>query len=79
IWEALITTAAGLTVAIPAYLGYRYLQGRVSSLVVEMEEDSLEVADLIAARHPLRDGVTAFAEAARPGVLKVLLEMAPGD
>ena len=48
IWEALITTAAGLTIAIPAYLGYRYLQGRVSTLVVEMEEDSLEVADLIA-------------------------------
>ncbi len=48
IWEALITTAAGLTIAIPAYLAYRYLQGRVSTLVVEMEEDSLEVADLIA-------------------------------
>jgi biopolymer transport protein ExbB len=48
IWEALITTAAGLIVAIPAYLGYRYLQARVSSLVVEMEEDSLELAELIA-------------------------------
>ena len=49
IWVALITTAAGLIVAIPAYLGYRYLQARVTSLVVEMEEDSLELADLIAA------------------------------
>jgi biopolymer transport protein ExbB len=48
IWVALITTAAGLIVAIPAYLGYRYLQARVNSLVVEMEEDSLELADLIA-------------------------------
>ncbi len=48
IWEALITTAAGLCVAIPAYLAYRYLQGRVSTLVVEMEEDSMEVVDLIA-------------------------------
>lgn len=48
IWEALITTAAGLVVAIPAYLGYRYLQARISTLIVEMEEDSLDVADLIA-------------------------------
>jgi biopolymer transport protein ExbB len=48
IWEALITTAAGLCVAIPTYLAYRYLLGRVSTLVVEMEEDSMEVVDLIA-------------------------------
>jgi len=48
IWEALITTAAGLVVAIPAYVGYRYLQGRVSALVVEMEEDSLEIVDVLA-------------------------------
>jgi len=48
IWEALITTAAGLIVAIPAYLGYRYLLARVSGLMVEMEEDSLDIANLIA-------------------------------
>ena len=33
--EALITTAAGLTVAIPALIGYRYYRNRVESLVVE--------------------------------------------
>ena len=48
IWEALITTAAGLIIAIPAYVGYRYLQGRVNTLVVEMEEDALQIADLLA-------------------------------
>lgn len=48
IWEALITTAAGLVVAIPAYLGYRYLLGRVTGLVVELEEDSLEISGIIA-------------------------------
>jgi len=47
IWEALITTAAGLIVAIPAYIGYRYLLSRVSQLVVDMEEDSLDIAKLI--------------------------------
>jgi len=35
----------------------------------------VEVRDLIAARYALRDGVQAFAEAGRPGVLKVLVDM----
>ncbi|PID38773.1 MAG: hypothetical protein CSA65_01145 [Proteobacteria bacterium] len=47
IWVAMITTAAGLIVAIPAYVGYRYLQGRVSALVIDMEEDSLEFAEML--------------------------------
>jgi biopolymer transport protein ExbB len=48
IWEALITTAAGLIIGIPAYLGYRYLQGHINSLAVELEEDSMEIGNLIA-------------------------------
>ena len=36
--EALITTAAGLTVAIPALIAYRYLRGRVDGLVVQDRE-----------------------------------------
>ncbi len=41
IGEALITTAAGLLVAIPALIGYRYLRGRVDGLVVDMEKEAL--------------------------------------
>jgi biopolymer transport protein ExbB len=41
--EALITTAAGLTVAIPALLGYKYLRGRVASLVIQMEKESIQL------------------------------------
>ena len=41
IWQALITTAAGLSVAIPAFLGYRYLQGRSDDRANELEEGSL--------------------------------------
>jgi biopolymer transport protein ExbB len=37
IGEALVCTAAGLCVAIPAYVFHRYFRGRVSDLVVEME------------------------------------------
>ena len=43
IGEALITTAAGLMVAIPALIGYRYLQGLVDGLVVEMEKEAIKL------------------------------------
>lgn len=45
--EALITTAAGLTVAIPALLGYKYLRGRVESLVVQMEKEAMKLVSAI--------------------------------
>lgn len=41
--EALITTAAGLFVAIPALLGYKYLRGRVEELVVKMEKEAIKL------------------------------------
>jgi biopolymer transport protein ExbB len=43
IGEALITTAAGLIVAIPSLIGYRYLRGRVDALVVEMEKEAIKL------------------------------------
>ena len=39
--EALLTTAAGLIVAIPTLAGYHYLKGRIDRYVVEMEEVAL--------------------------------------
>ena len=45
--EALVTTAAGLTVAIPSLLFYRYFQGRVDELVVRMEQETLQLIDLL--------------------------------
>lgn len=48
IWEALVTTAAGLAVAIPLYLGYRYLLGRIDTLSVDLEEAAGELLDLLA-------------------------------
>ena len=47
--EALITTAAGLTVAIPALLAYKYLRGRVTNLVVEMEKEAIKLVQSIEA------------------------------
>jgi len=48
--EALITTAAGLCVAIPALIAFRYLRGRVDALVVQMEKDVVRFADALELR-----------------------------
>ena len=45
--EALITTAVGLTVAIPSLMFYRYFRGRVDELVVTMEQESLKLVEVI--------------------------------
>ena len=45
--EALYTTAAGLCVAIPTLLIYRYLAGRSDTLVLQMEEFALRMIDLL--------------------------------
>jgi len=45
--EALITTAAGLLVAIPALFAYRYLRGRVDTLVIQMEKESIKLVQAI--------------------------------
>lgn len=50
IWEALITTAAGLSVAIPAYVAYNYLVSRVGALVLDMEKSATEVVNLLTSR-----------------------------
>jgi len=45
--EALITTAAGLSVAIPSLIFHRYLSGRVDRLVVRMEEQALKMVEVM--------------------------------
>ncbi len=49
--EALITTAAGLTVAIPTLIGYRYLRNRIDTLVVQMEKESIKLVEAIHRRN----------------------------
>jgi biopolymer transport protein ExbB len=44
---ALITTAAGLCVAIPALMFYRYFRGRVEALVSTMEEEALKLVEVL--------------------------------
>jgi biopolymer transport protein ExbB len=39
--QALITTATGLAIAIPALVGYNYLNSKVSAIITELERESL--------------------------------------
>ena len=52
---ALITTAAGLTVAIPALIGYRYYRNRVDTLVVEMEKEAIKLVEALHRRRERED------------------------
>jgi biopolymer transport protein ExbB len=45
IWEALITTAAGLIIGIPVLIAHRYLQSRSSRLLMEMEQGATRILD----------------------------------
>ena len=44
---ALITTAAGLTVAIPSLMFYRFFQGKIDELVVVMEQEALKLVEIM--------------------------------
>jgi biopolymer transport protein ExbB len=45
--QALITTAAGLTVAIPALVMHRYFVGRIDGIVVELEQETIKLVDAL--------------------------------
>ncbi|AOY87423.1 biopolymer transporter ExbB [Marinobacter salinus] len=45
--EALITTAAGLSVAIPALIAHRYFIRRVDELVVGMEQEAIKLVEVV--------------------------------
>ncbi len=51
--KALITTAAGLSVAIPALMFYRFFRGHVNELIITMEQEALKLIEVL---HGERDG-----------------------
>jgi biopolymer transport protein ExbB len=54
IWEALLTTIAGLMVAIPTFVAYNYLVSRVNHVVLEMERAATELLNFTS--HLLESG-----------------------
>jgi biopolymer transport protein ExbB len=45
--QALVATAAGLLVAIPSLMFYRYFRGRVSELLVDMEQEAIKLVEIL--------------------------------
>lgn len=45
--EALLTTAAGMSVAIPTLMFYRYFRGRVRMLVLRMEQEAMLMVEIM--------------------------------
>ncbi len=56
IWEALITTVAGLVVAIPTYVAYNFLVSKVDGFVLEMEKSATDLVNLLGMKRE-EDGV----------------------
>ncbi len=52
IYEALVTTAAGLTIAIPVLLLYQFLLGRVDNMIDEIDEAGTEFIHTFTEAHP---------------------------
>lgn len=48
IWQALITTAAGMSIAIPAYVAYRYLLSRTGRHASELEDSAVRQMEALA-------------------------------
>lgn len=46
--EALLTTVAGLTVALPTYIAHNYFTNRVSSILIEIERHSISLVRFLA-------------------------------
>jgi biopolymer transport protein ExbB len=66
IGEALICTAAGLVVAIPAYVLHRYFRSRVAGLVVDMEREATRLLDELTAPPAAAPAKTVRTRAAAP-------------
>ncbi len=71
IYKSLLTTAAGLVVAIPTALAHSFLSSRVNSLLHDMERGGIEIVNLLAAKteksaaSPENAGIIEF-EARKP-------------
>lgn len=62
IGQALVCTATGLVVAIPAYILHRYFRSRVSGYLVEMEKQATALLDDLSAPPPATASRTAEGE-----------------
>ena len=66
IWTALITTAAGLIVAVFAYLAYNLLVAKTGSIVLDMERSANEISGFLAGQGAANDDPARNASGSAP-------------
>jgi len=72
--KALITTAAGISVAVPALIFHRYFKGKITDYVVRMEQEALKLVEIAnGSRRP----VSTSTAASKPPVRKKRLLKKP--
>ena len=52
IGKALVCTATGMIVAVPALMFHRYFRGRIASNIIDMEHEAMQLLDVLEAREP---------------------------
>jgi len=57
--EALITTASGLSIAIPSLIFYRYLKRKIDELIVGMEQEAMKLVEVLHGERSPAEVVTA--------------------
>ncbi len=65
IWQALLTTAAGLTVAIPAHAFYNLLVAKISNLTLDMNKAATEIIYFLTRHELTLENVSLAAEKVR--------------
>jgi biopolymer transport protein ExbB len=68
VYKSLLTTAAGLVVAIPTSLAYSFLSSRVNTLMHDMERAGIEVVNLITERPAASEPLISFGNRQRAAV-----------
>ncbi len=57
--QALITTAAGISVAVPALIFHRYFRGKINDYAIEMEKETMKLIDTINRKVPNAMGASS--------------------
>lgn len=68
--KALMTTAAGLTVAIPALFFHRFLMRRIDELVIAMEQEATKLVEVIQGNRDVDASAGQDGAALRPGSVR---------
>lgn len=69
--QALITTAAGISVAVPALVFHRYFRGKINDYAVEMEKEAIKLVDAVSAPRKAAPMAAAQRPAMNPNAQKV--------